>query len=98
MINDSGHGSEKRVIIFANNLRLQWLSAANIWYMDGNFTLAPQLSKHFYVILVQILYENMPRTILKECEARNLYYHPEKVKIDFETLVIEAVKVVLGQQ
>lgn len=38
------------------------------------------------------------KQILSECEARNLFCRPEKVKIDFQAAIIKAMKAVLNQQ
>ena len=50
LAHDSGSDSEIRVIIFATNEAIRHLAAAQTWYMDGNFSVAPNNFSQLYVI------------------------------------------------
>ena len=45
LIYDTGVAEEGRVLIFASDECLRVLSRANIWFMDGNFSMAPRIFK-----------------------------------------------------
>ncbi|KAE9528534.1 hypothetical protein AGLY_012105 [Aphis glycines] len=77
-----------RIVIFATNNGLHHLSNSSIWYMDGNFGLAPKDFLQQYVKT----YEKMLTKILEI-----LYPDPTSFHVDFEKSVINAVKSVLGE-
>jgi len=45
---------EDRVIIFATDEGLTYLTQAEIWMFDGNFAMAPSIFQQLYVIRVKI--------------------------------------------
>jgi len=50
LIHDNGVGNDNRILIFASSRALEHLSRAEVWHMDGNFSLAPSVFKQLYVI------------------------------------------------
>ena len=54
LIHDSGPQSSNRVLVFAADNVLQHLASADKWYMDGNFSVAPNIFMQLYVIRVPL--------------------------------------------
>ncbi|KAL8587591.1 hypothetical protein ACOMHN_045280 [Nucella lapillus] len=54
LFHDSGPDSPNRVTVFATRAALRLLSRANIWYMDGTFSMAPKIYGHIYVIRAEL--------------------------------------------
>lgn len=52
---DSGPGSN-RILIFSRSKSLDILENSSVWYMDGNFKVAPPLFSQVYVILAEYLH------------------------------------------
>ena len=50
LIHDSGPDVRKRVTVFASQPALQLLSQVDTWYMDGTFSMTPNIFTHVYVI------------------------------------------------
>ena len=47
---DSGRYSAYRMLIFASIKQLRHLAVAHMWFMDGNYNMAPGLFKELYII------------------------------------------------
>ncbi|KAL8613974.1 hypothetical protein ACOMHN_023209 [Nucella lapillus] len=54
LFHDSGPDSPNRVTVFATRAALRLLSRANIWYMDGTFSMAPKIYGQIYVIRAEL--------------------------------------------
>ena len=50
LIYDNGQDADSRIIVFASNADLRIMAEANIWYMDGNYAMAPRGFLQLYVI------------------------------------------------
>ena len=112
---DNGSDTDSRVIIYATSQMLQKLCAAETWYMDGNFSVAPQGFAQLYVIRVplgesamtaayvflqrknQAAYEEMLEALLDQCEAESYYADPDKIVIDFELSMIQAIRLKISE-
>lgn len=53
LLSDNGPESSERIIIFSTDDCLQLLADATTWYIDGNFSLAPNLFTQLYIIRIQ---------------------------------------------
>ncbi|XP_064474671.1 uncharacterized protein LOC135388795 [Ornithodoros turicata] len=54
LIYDNGPDAENRLVVFAAVSGLRLLSESTLWFMDGNFDVAPKLFKQLYFILVPL--------------------------------------------
>lgn len=54
LLYDNGVMAEERIVIFATDNGLRYLTKSPTWYMDGNFSLAPNIFQQLYVIRVEI--------------------------------------------
>ena len=54
LIHDSGAESRSRVVVFASDTRLRHLARQRVWYMDGNFSLAPKIFQQVYIIRAKL--------------------------------------------
>ncbi|KAL8570351.1 hypothetical protein ACOMHN_035769 [Nucella lapillus] len=54
LFHDSGPDSPNQVTVFATRAALRLLSRANIWYMDGIFSMAPKIYGQIYVIRAEL--------------------------------------------
>ncbi|KAB0805386.1 hypothetical protein PPYR_02356 [Photinus pyralis] len=54
LLHDNGPNSDERVIIFATDGCLVHLANSTAWFVDGNFSLAPNLFLQLYVVRVKI--------------------------------------------
>ncbi|KAK4883085.1 hypothetical protein RN001_006404 [Aquatica leii] len=54
LLHDNGPNAEERMIIFATDSSLRFLSQSNEWYFDGNFSLAPPMFLQLYVIRIRL--------------------------------------------
>jgi len=54
LLHDNGTDKTERIIIFATDNGLKYLTEASTWNMDGNFSMAPVIFHQFYVIRVKI--------------------------------------------
>jgi hypothetical protein len=114
LLDDNGVDADERIIIFATDNNLRRLSQAEVWFMDGTFSSAPNIFMQLYVILVksgdlivpavfallqrktQTTYQNLLRVLVEKCEEQDLHLDPDRVVIDFEAAVINAIPTVLG--
>jgi hypothetical protein len=54
LLYDNGVMAEERIVIFATDNGLRYLTKSSSWYMDSNFSLAPNIFQQIYVIRVEI--------------------------------------------
>lgn len=54
LLNDNGPNAEERIVIFATDQSLHCLANSSVWFMDGNFSLAPKHFQQLYVIRVKV--------------------------------------------
>ncbi|XP_022162593.1 uncharacterized protein LOC111028312 [Myzus persicae] len=54
LLHDNGIDETERIIVFATDNCLKYLTEASIWYMDGNFSMAPLIFQQLYVIRVKV--------------------------------------------
>ena len=50
LVYDNGPEAVVRVVMFGTETALRHLAQADVWYMDGNFALAPKFLSQLYVI------------------------------------------------
>jgi hypothetical protein len=53
------NGIDERIIVFATDNGLKYLTEASTWYMDGNFTMDPLIFQQLYVIRVIFVVQRM---------------------------------------
>eukprot|EP00102_Acyrthosiphon_pisum_P027969 XP_016665179.1 PREDICTED: uncharacterized protein LOC107885922 [Acyrthosiphon pisum] len=54
LLHDNGIDETERIIVFATDNCLKYLTEASTWYMDGHFSMAPLLFQQLYVIRVKV--------------------------------------------
>ena len=54
LIPDSGPDSRSRMLVFTSEEGLTHLASQDIWYMDGNFSLAPKVFQQMYIIRAKL--------------------------------------------
>lgn len=55
LLHDSGNfENNERIIIFASHFGLKYLSLADIWFLDGTFSVAPKLFKQLIIIRTEV--------------------------------------------
>lgn len=54
LLYDNGPNADDRIIMFATEYNLSLLARSDMWFVDGNFGLAPEFFKQLYVVRVQI--------------------------------------------
>jgi len=54
LLHDNGIDETERIIVFATDNCLKYLTEASTWYMDGNFSMAPLIFQQLYVIRVKV--------------------------------------------
>ncbi|KAG0432890.1 hypothetical protein DMUE_5468 [Dictyocoela muelleri] len=57
---DSGILDPKRILIFANSERLDYIKNSEIWLGDGTFKMAPEVFYQIYIIYIQIFKSFIP--------------------------------------
>jgi len=115
LLHDNGTDEIGRIIIFALDNCLKYLTEASTWYMDGNFSMAPLLFQQLFVICVKVnkvfitaafillknktesSYEEMLQIIINKCAEKNLFPDPQIINVDFEKAIINAIKIVIGE-
>jgi hypothetical protein len=79
---------DERIIVFATDNELKYLTEASTWYIDGNFTIVPLIFQQLFVIRVKvnsvfitaalILLKNETSRVTKKCFISlfiNLFYY-----------------------
>ena len=110
---DSGQNVRDRVIVFATDESLCVMCGANTWFMDGNFSLAPPVFDHLYVIRAPLgttwvyallpgksetVYTEMLEAVTDACTALGFNADRTTVVTDFEMAAMQVVTAVFGQQ
>jgi hypothetical protein len=54
LVYDNGTTSRERVVVFATKDALRHLAQSQVWFMDGNFSMAPLLFQQLYIIRAQL--------------------------------------------
>ena len=106
VIADSGLGDQDRILIFGRSSTRDWIGYAKKLYVDGTFSLTPELFSQIFVVLAErsgfvipVCYALLPnktfstyaRMLEMLCEAWP-ELKPEKVSLDFETGLIRAFR------
>lgn len=108
---DSGVNDENRILIVGRQSSGSWSSLMKKLYVDGTFSLAPNLFAQIYVIMaerggfvVPVLYALLPnknnQTYIRMFEAIKQMWpqlNPISISIDFEQAAIGAVKTVFPE-
>jgi len=104
LLYDNKLNSDDRIIIFALDEGLKYLTEAHTWYCDGNFSLSLENFLQLYVFRVKkydvkiySTYKKVFSVILKECDNRQFYPDPQIINLDFKPATINAAQRVLGE-
>jgi hypothetical protein len=102
-LDDSGADDSNRVLIFASQTNLEWLQRHPEWYIDGTFSISPELFKQLFTFQIVVNGYNLPlvyallpnKTTETYSKTLNMLYahlSPDKVKkivwrCDFELTI-----------
>ena len=104
LIYDAGVAEERRFLIFAADECSRVLSMAYIWFMDGNFSMAPRIFKQIYIIMIllslvfmlswhtknQETHREMLKAVVHKFEELGFNVTPQQIVTDFEQPLFRA--------
>ncbi|ESO07832.1 hypothetical protein HELRODRAFT_184650 [Helobdella robusta] len=110
IIYDSGANPFNRIIVFSTFVQLQQMGRSTRWFMDGNFSLSPNIFHQLYFIRVAYLNhyvtcayalmtsrnEEVFRAIKDKAQEHNIILAPTTVMLDFEIAPRRALHDIFG--
>lgn len=106
---DNGTDADERLLVFATEESLQLLGDSASWFMDGTFSVVPNLFAQLYVIHGQVGLDRCPLVFaLMQRQTQSSYEElfrflmsrchadPSSITVDFEKAVHQAIRNVFG--
>ena len=106
LLHDSGPGEDPRMLIYATQCYLQFLSTARHWLMDGTFKIVPELFSQLYTIhalcgsqSIPCVYGLLPNkrqvmymSFLEKLKEADATLNPDTVTTDYEVATSGAAR------